>query len=205
MCCLTEKRAQELTVDTSESDGEELILNLSIRKVGRVPDAGLVAARMFLHLCGRDHCTHKHTTIIKAATIRSYPKQTYIRTTAGGNSYRPRWLAHDEADLAVLLPLVPGTAWPSCNTATQPFPVDSAPDRDGTKGSVRGKGRRGEREQSLHVDEGHLLLLAGGDGDLLEPHDGRDLGSHAGEDGEDSRRGWTERRWRSSGVGIRGD
>jgi hypothetical protein len=102
---------------------------------------------------------------------------------AGGNSYRPRWLAHDEADLAVLLPLVPGTAWPSCNTATQPFPVESAPDRAGTKGSVRGEGRQGEQERSLHVDEGLLLLLAGGDGDLLEPHDGRDLGSHAGEDG----------------------
>jgi hypothetical protein len=52
MCCLTEKTAQELTVDTSESDGEELILNLSIHKVGRVPNAGLVAARVFLHLRG---------------------------------------------------------------------------------------------------------------------------------------------------------
>jgi hypothetical protein len=97
-------------------------------------------------------------------------------------------LTHDEADLGGLLvleqlhsarsaflPLVPllVEAVELGLPAVYPHGVKSKPSRSDRSGSGKKATRRGDS----HIKEHVLVLLAGGDGDLLQLDDGRDLGA----------------------------
>lgn len=99
-------------------------------------------------------------------------------------------LTHDEADLggllvleqlhsacSALLPLIPLLVEPVKLglPAQSPHAVRST--RPSQIGSDRGGGRIEAASDDSHVEEHVLVLLSGGDGDLLQLHDGRDLGA----------------------------
>jgi hypothetical protein len=182
-----------LTLDRSKTDSKHLLFELAVGEVQRVPHARLVAPRVLLHLSRRHHCAYGEKGVRNtlqcqnlSSQIEIANKKTVTTEMVGADLKRLR-LTHDEADLggvfvleqlhsacAALFPLIPLLVEP----VELRLPAQSPHIRSTRHGQIgSGRGRIEAAADASHVEERVLVLLSGGNGDLLQLHDGRDLGA----------------------------